>query len=121
MAICDNCNDEFWVCESHQDKSWNEKGCMCDAGMPCPICNPSNEFSPPKMPPGMEVVWDRNSVTTMQCSGCGKDIPIPGGDDMRLDKADTGIEGYIARNSLKPAAGFCNEKCLTIYNNRKLN
>jgi len=28
--------------------------------MPCPICNPSDEQSPPKMPPGFKVDTDKN-------------------------------------------------------------
>ena len=46
MADCTNCLDAGWVCESHPDKPWDKdlpSGCVCNAGMPCPMCNPPVE------------------------------------------------------------------------------
>jgi hypothetical protein len=58
---CIRCKDEAWVCETHTDKPWNEKidgGCECNAGMPCPDCNPCDRDNPPRDPPGFRPVLD---------------------------------------------------------------
>lgn len=39
--LCPVCWGEGWVCENHRDEPWNEYGCDCGAGAPCPKCNPS--------------------------------------------------------------------------------
>lgn len=43
MPECENCNDELWVCEAHDDQSMDHTlsdGNRCGgAGMPCPACN----------------------------------------------------------------------------------
>ena len=45
-----------WVCEDHPDKPWDgasdmEDACHCGgAGMPCPICNPSDEVTARRCP-----------------------------------------------------------------------
>jgi hypothetical protein len=55
-AKCQRCDGEGWVCESHPDKPWREghdfRGCVCDAGVPCKDCNPSDQYNAPRMPPG---------------------------------------------------------------------
>jgi hypothetical protein len=52
--ICWRCDGTLWVCENHPECPWEgEHACGCGgAGMPCPICNPSDKLTPPKMPPG---------------------------------------------------------------------
>lgn len=50
-STCFICGGEGWVCESHTDKPWNLKGCMCGPGQPC-ACNPSSYHIPPRDPPG---------------------------------------------------------------------
>jgi hypothetical protein len=48
---CDGC---LWVCEAHRERPWlGEHACGCGAaGMPCPICNQTDNATEPKMPPG---------------------------------------------------------------------
>jgi len=43
-----------WVCECHPERSREgPHACGCGgAGMPCPICNPSDGLTPPRMPRG---------------------------------------------------------------------
>ena len=46
-ALCHNCNDELWVCESHTLTAWKSgQGCCGEPGVPC-HCNPTAA-----MPPG---------------------------------------------------------------------
>jgi hypothetical protein len=51
---CIHCDGGRWVCENHPDQPWlGAHSCSCSgAGIPCPICNPSDEDTPPRMPPG---------------------------------------------------------------------
>ena len=60
--ICWRCDGSQWVCERHPERPRSgDHACGCGAaGMPCPICNPSDEQSPPKMPPGFKVDTDKN-------------------------------------------------------------
>jgi len=53
--ICPVCQGEMWVCENHMDKPWNDDGCTCGAGAPCPECNDGDV---PEMPPGTRIIWD---------------------------------------------------------------
>ena len=61
---CERCQGEAWVCESHPEMPWREgqdlKGCICDAGIPCPDCNPCDQHNPPRMPPGFKDWKDVN-------------------------------------------------------------
>ena len=57
MKPCPTCHGERWVCENHADQPWNDEGCMCGAGMPCPVCNPCTREIPPVMQPGTTVIW----------------------------------------------------------------
>ena len=38
---CDNCLDQYWVCENHSAVPWNDGDPICcgGAGKPCPKCN----------------------------------------------------------------------------------
>jgi hypothetical protein len=51
---CTRCQDTYWVCEAHDDRSWDgENACGCGAaGMPCPTCNPADKDHPPRLPAG---------------------------------------------------------------------
>ena len=51
---CSRCGRTGWVCEVHDDRPWDGKNaCGCGgAGMPCPICNPSDEHNMPRLPAG---------------------------------------------------------------------
>jgi len=59
--ICWRCDGTLWVCENHPEPPWKgEHACGCGAaGMLCPICNPSDEQSPPKMPSGFKIEVDK--------------------------------------------------------------
>lgn len=49
--LCDICKDVKLVCESHQDKPWDELisgGCECGPGMPC-ICVSRQTSEEPKI------------------------------------------------------------------------
>jgi hypothetical protein len=60
---CHNCNDTGWVCENHDDVSWDgdEHTCCGGAGMPCPECNASDRDHPPRNLPGSTLIWDVNN------------------------------------------------------------
>jgi hypothetical protein len=63
MAECRTCADVGWVCESHPDRPWSEDapgGCQCDAGIPCPECNPSDAEHPPRLPSDVTVTGDKD-------------------------------------------------------------
>ena len=45
MKICARCDNCRWVCEAHPDRPW--LGDCGAAGMPCPVCNPSDKANPP--------------------------------------------------------------------------
>jgi hypothetical protein len=51
---CARCRDIGWVCETHDDRPWDdEHACGCGAaGMPCSDCNPSDRDHPPRPPAG---------------------------------------------------------------------
>lgn len=54
---CKRCAGERWVCENHRDKPWNDFGCQCGAGDPCPDCNiPDDPDDAPYMPPETLIV-----------------------------------------------------------------
>ena len=60
-AICNNCNDDNWVCELHADKPWDDgEGCCGAAGMPCPVCNIPHGDNPPRMPEGTSIFVSKN-------------------------------------------------------------
>lgn len=47
---CDNRGNTNWVCEAHPRRPFGgPAACLCGAaGMPCPVCNPSDsEDTPP--------------------------------------------------------------------------
>jgi hypothetical protein len=54
---CRRCFGRPWVCEIHKYMAWEgDYGCGCGApGMPCPLCNASDQINLPKMPPGFIV------------------------------------------------------------------
>jgi hypothetical protein len=58
-AVCDDCR---WICEGHPGRPWlGDRACICGGGgMPCPICNPSDEVTAPAMPEGFEVYAKNN-------------------------------------------------------------
>lgn len=60
-AVCPTCKGEMWVCENHPDVPWDggDQNCCGGAGAPCPRCNPCDENTPPKMPPGTTIIGDR--------------------------------------------------------------
>jgi hypothetical protein len=61
MPQCNNCKDEAWVCEDHHDVPFDgNNNCCGGAGMPCKVCNESDEDNPPRMPKDMEILWDIN-------------------------------------------------------------
>jgi hypothetical protein len=54
VVICARCCNTGWVCEAHDNRTWDgphECGCG-GAGMPCPSCNVSNPDNPPRLPAG---------------------------------------------------------------------
>ena len=58
MKWCTRCDNSRWVCENHPDKPWlGEHACECGgAGAPCPVCNQSDEDTPPELPEGFEAL-----------------------------------------------------------------
>jgi hypothetical protein len=56
VTVCPRCEGCGWVCEDHPERPWGgAHACQCGgAGMPCPECNPSDEDTPPRMPPGYD-------------------------------------------------------------------
>ncbi|MEO8596430.1 MAG: hypothetical protein ABI759_24135, partial [Candidatus Solibacter sp.] len=60
------CGGTGWVCEDHDNKPWgdastSDDACHCGgAGMPCPMCNPSDPDNPPKMPDGYRTIFDKD-------------------------------------------------------------
>jgi hypothetical protein len=62
IDACQVCCGIGWVCESHPDKPWDKdlpNGCECNAGMPCQACNPCEADTPPRMPAGVRVTFDK--------------------------------------------------------------
>ena len=59
IKACKNCGGEGWVCENHRDQPWNDYGCLCGAGAPCPECQPCDDGAEPQMPPGTRIIMDR--------------------------------------------------------------
>jgi hypothetical protein len=59
---CARCEDNGWVCESHQDRPWEgEHACGCGgAGAPCPVCNVPSEGEAPRMPAGFRPTFDKD-------------------------------------------------------------
>jgi hypothetical protein len=51
---CPQCESQLWVCENHPERPWIGKhACNCGAaGIPCPVCNPCDDETPPELPPG---------------------------------------------------------------------
>jgi hypothetical protein len=63
MSECPICKGELWVCENHPDTAWGYgDGCCDGAGMPCE-CNPCDEHTPPRMPPGTIETWNIHKGT----------------------------------------------------------
>jgi hypothetical protein len=70
MPKCTNCNDEGWVCENHRNVPWKDgtatccsdegKEYGCGAGAPCRLCNPCDDKTPPRMPHGTRVDFDKD-------------------------------------------------------------
>ena len=62
MTWCARCDNSRWVCESHPDRPFlGALACTCGgAGIPCPVCNPSDEFTEPARPDGFAVDDIRN-------------------------------------------------------------
>jgi hypothetical protein len=59
---CLLCEDNGWVCENHPERAWEGEhayGCG-GAGTPCPVCNPSDENSPPELPEGFEAILTKD-------------------------------------------------------------
>jgi len=58
---CLLCEDCGWVCEAHPELPWEGgHACTCGgAGMPCPVCNPVQEGSEPRMPAGFKTDTDK--------------------------------------------------------------
>jgi hypothetical protein len=57
---CARCDDTLWVCEAHNDLSWDRaspRACQCGApGMLCPECNARDDPRDRlKLPPGFGV------------------------------------------------------------------
>jgi hypothetical protein len=54
MKFCLRCDGAHWVCENHPGKPWlGDRACDCGcAGMPCPICNQTDEGEFPSLPEG---------------------------------------------------------------------
>jgi hypothetical protein len=55
IALCQRCRGARWVCETHPWRPWGEVEGACEcggAGMPCPLCNASDDLTEPEMPPG---------------------------------------------------------------------
>src|SRR5258708_2119157 len=50
-----------WVCENHPDQPWEgENACPCGgAGMPCRICNMSDDEAGPRLPKGFKTQFDK--------------------------------------------------------------
>ena len=49
------CDSSRWLCESHPDRPFSgSRACTCGgAGIPCPVCNPADEFTEPAPPGGI--------------------------------------------------------------------
>lgn len=62
---CENCKDNFWVCEEHDNVPFTgrDQECCGGAGMPCPQCNAVEPPEFPRMPPGTVEVWHRDKGT----------------------------------------------------------
>jgi hypothetical protein len=57
LPTCATCHDVGWVCENHPKTM--PRGCKCGAGMPCPVCNPSDAKHQPRLPSGMTIDVDK--------------------------------------------------------------
>lgn len=57
MMECTLCQDVGWVCEEHPGRPWaGPRACGCGAaGIPCPLCNVSEDGEAPRMPDGFEI------------------------------------------------------------------
>jgi hypothetical protein len=67
MRWCARCESSRWICESHPDRPFSgSRACSCGgAGIPCPMCNPADEFTEPSPPEGFQVDaktkdWDQD-------------------------------------------------------------
>ena len=51
MKWCARCDASRWVCESHPDRPFSgSRACTCGgAGIPCPVCNPAEEYTEPAL------------------------------------------------------------------------
>lgn len=57
--VCTQCNGECWVCIEHPNANWETcPDCPIKEGIPCPACNPCDEYNPPRMSPGFETIID---------------------------------------------------------------
>ena len=57
-AECQLCLDVGWVCECHENKSWDLE-CDNTPGKPC-VCNPSIDGAPPEKTGMSVVLFDTN-------------------------------------------------------------
>jgi len=58
MIICMRCDNARFVCEAHPDRPWQDgpRACACGApGIPCPICNRTEDGEIPELPDGFVV------------------------------------------------------------------
>ena len=53
------CGDTGWVCEEHPGQPMVHDGCG-GAGGPCPKCNAASRDSPPTLPPGFRIDYDKD-------------------------------------------------------------
>jgi hypothetical protein len=62
QMTCMRCEDTGWVCEAHQDRSWDgPHPCGCGAaGAPCPACNAPERDEPPRLPDGFRTDFDKD-------------------------------------------------------------
>ena len=62
MRNCENCQDEGWVCEGHHDVPFDGNNKCCGgAGIPCKLCNESDQYNPPRMQKDMEILWTKEN------------------------------------------------------------
>src|SRR5262249_33759713 len=89
QMTCFQCEDCGWVCESHPERPWEgSHACGCGgAGMPCPICNPSDEGADPAELPGEQPIVFDLAINHKTAAALGLTIP-----DSVVARADTVIE-----------------------------
>jgi hypothetical protein len=57
MKWCARCDSSRWVCERHPDRPFSgSRACTCGgAGIPCPVCNPADEYNEPAPPEDFQI------------------------------------------------------------------